>query len=504
MSLPDGPKSAGTGPVNPQRPTSQNKDISARETGTTNNQREVKTVTGQPTRGLRANTGDSRAPTTNLSERNIKVHPVRVWWNSVVTTVKGWFRQTPAERTEQSAESLFQARQKTDEPRDLSNTRITADDKTPKFSELLKHAPVINGKPSVSFVDFSNCQFDLKNLSGVHFTNCSFEKADLSDCFLENTSFSGCNFNHANLKGVQGDQVCFNHCAMKQTDLSESLLSNSHFEGNSLNKASFSKATLIAPTMTNDSSGKMKNCNFQQASIEQARAPELLNCGNSFVRATLKGMKVGYMRLNDGFSGATLINVQSDSGSVAMVSGISDLRMEDSDLRFGKVPDAPGVQCSLYNCAFNNVRVHANGNRVNMNGCEFRNTRFAGAEFTQGTWAGVTFSNSCNMQGMKTRSMEIKDSSFRNCDMRNSRHQGNGIYRCTFFSSDMEGCSFRYLPNSAQGTVANTRFHSVVGLPDAWVNGQPTGISVSGVTISNCTAAGTPTTLVTLNRPVYN
>ena len=56
----DGSKNIGSSPVNTQLPTPETDEV-APSTGTTDSQREVKTVTGSPTKGLRATAGDSRA-----------------------------------------------------------------------------------------------------------------------------------------------------------------------------------------------------------------------------------------------------------------------------------------------------------------------------------------------------------------------------------------------------------------------------------------------------------
>ena len=491
----DGPNNIASSPVNTKVQAPQTEDVPA-PTGTTGDQRVVTTVAGTPTKGLRANAGESQAPTTSLAERTVRVHPFKAFLNSVFNTVKNWFRRPVVERQNQTAESLFQAQQNTGADRNCSDTHITADTNTPKLSELLKNAPKINGKPSISSVDFSNCQFDLKDLSDVHFSNCSFQKADLSGCFLENTSFSGCNFDNANLKGVQGDQVHFTHCDMNQTDLSECKLNNPRFEENSLNKAKFEKATLTNPIMTDGNSEKMKHCDFRMALIKDGTAPNLLNSGSSFRGAWLGEIKVGHMHLNSNYNGATLVNIQSQSGSIAHNSRINTLTMEGGDLRFGSVQNEPGVQCTFYNSTFKNTKVHANGNRVNMTNTNFQTADLSSASFEQGTWEKVRFEKDCNMQGMKTRGMEIKDSSFQNCDMRNSSHSGNGIYRCTFLTSNMDGCSFRYLPNSNQGILSDSRFESITGMPDALLTRKPKGITVRRVGISNCSSTGNPSETV--------
>ncbi|CAF4298382.1 unnamed protein product, partial [Rotaria socialis] len=235
---------------------------------------------------------------------------------STVARVKtlNTFRQLDAHRNVQIIRFLYEAKQLTDTPENLSLDLSTA-----KLFNIDFRDAAVDTKLGVKKLDqislagifLSNVTFADIQIRHANFSHAQFHIANFSLGLIDDANFSSASLNHANFSFGIIRNVIFESSSLRHINFSSGNIRNVTFESSSLRHINFLSVSLINVLL---SSNQIDHANFTSAKLLKV----------SFSFGTLQNVDFSYSLLNNvDFTSATLSNVCFSHAQLVNVKFIS-------------------------------------------------------------------------------------------------------------------------------------------------------------------------------------
>ncbi|CAF3836380.1 unnamed protein product [Rotaria magnacalcarata] len=352
---------------------------------------------------------------------------------STVARVKtlNTFRQLDAHRNVQIIRFLYEAKQLTDTPENLSLDLSTA-----KLFNIDFRDAAVDAKLGVKKLDqislagifLSNVTFAGIQIRHANFSHAQFRIANFSLGLIDDANFSSASLNHANFSFGNIRNIIFESSSLLNINFSSGNIRNAIFESNSLRNINFLSVSLINVSL---SSNQIYDANFTSAKLLKV----------SFSFGTLQNVDFSYSLLsNVDFTSATLSNVCFSHAQLVNVKFIST-----------KLNNVSFSSTELSHPLFSNVELH---------NTTFASAILASAEFSAVQASFTNFTETIALQA-KFVASTLTYSNFSDSNLKRATFVDTNLKEIDFSRANLY--KFNIQPLSIEATM-----YKRINLLDKW------------------------------------
>ncbi|CAF1112840.1 unnamed protein product [Rotaria magnacalcarata] len=363
---------------------------------------------------------------------------------STVARVKtlNTFRQLDAHRNVQIIRFLYEAKQLTDTPENLSRDLSTA-----KLFNIDFRDAAVDAKLGVKKLDqislagifLSNVTFAGIQIRHANFSHAQFRIANFSLGLIDDANFSSASLNHANFSFGNIRNIIFESSSLLNINFSSGNIRNAIFEASSLRNINFLSVSLINVSL---SSNQIYHANFTSAKLLKV----------SFSFGTLQNVDFSYSLLsNVDFTSATLSNVCFSHAQLVNVKFIST-KLNNVSFSSTELSHPLFSNVELHNTTFASaILASAEFSAVQASFTNFTETIALQAKFVASTLTYSNFSDS-----------NLKRATFVDTNLKEIDFSRANLYKVFFRNTDIEDVQLERALSIHGVELSNgTRIHDI-------------------------------------------